>query len=64
LALLYKTKLLNLTGSEELSEKTISIYWGLRNLFRLKEVSAFCLTEGDVIKTFHLPTQLTTWSVA
>jgi hypothetical protein len=50
LALLYKKKLLNLTGSHELSEKTVSIYWELRNLFCLKEVAAFCLTEGDIIE--------------
>ena len=50
MALLYKNKLLNLTGSHELSEKTISIYWELRNLSRLKEVAAFCLTEGDIIE--------------
>lgn len=50
LALLYKTKLCNLTGSHKLSEETISIYWELRNLFRLKEVAAFRQTEGDVIE--------------
>ena len=50
MALLYQTKLLNLTGSQELSGETVKIYWELRNLFCLKEVAAFYLTEGDMIE--------------
>jgi hypothetical protein len=50
LALLYKTKLFNLTGSRALSEETIDVYWELRNLSRLKEDAAIQLEEGEVIK--------------
>jgi hypothetical protein len=38
LAVRYKSKLFNLTGLRELSEKTIKTYWGLRNLTALKDV--------------------------
>ena len=56
LAILYKNKLINLTGSHELSEKTISIYWELRNLFRLKEGGCVLSDRRRYeLKTFHLP---------
>ena len=42
LAVRYKTKLLKLTGSYVLSEETIEVYWGLRNLSALKD-EASCL---------------------
>jgi hypothetical protein len=40
LAIRYKAKLFNLTGLRYLSEETIDIYWGLRNLSALKEESS------------------------
>lgn len=37
----YKTKLFNLTGSYFLSQETVSIYWGLRNLSAFKEKTSY-----------------------
>ena len=39
LAMLYEAKLFRLTGLRDLSKETIELYWGMRNLTGLKEVS-------------------------
>jgi hypothetical protein len=40
LALRYKTKLSNLTRLPDLSQETIDVYWGLRNITAIKQANA------------------------
>jgi len=40
LALRYKTKLSNLTRLPDLSQETIDVYWGLRNITAYKDMTA------------------------
>ncbi|KAE9364208.1 hypothetical protein N431DRAFT_431140 [Stipitochalara longipes BDJ] len=40
LALRYKTKLSNLTRLPDLSQETINVYWGLRNITAMKDLTA------------------------
>ena len=49
-AVQYRMRLVDFTRSQDLSADTISIYWNLRNLSRLKEADAFWANVGDFIE--------------